>query len=58
MLLLTRKVNESIMIGDDIEVRLAFLDSTQALIGIEAPRDLAIHRKEVYVKCMDMMKKS
>lgn len=49
MLVLTRKENESIMIGDDIEVKLLSLKENQVKIGIIAPRDVAVHRREVYL---------
>lgn len=43
------------MIGENIEVKLVMLNDSQALIGIEAPRNVAIHRKEVYKKRLNMM---
>lgn len=49
MLVLTRKENESIMIGDDIEVKLLGLKENQAKIGIVAPLSVAVHRREVYL---------
>ena len=49
MLVLTRKENESIMIGNDIEVKLLDLKDNQAKIGIVAPRSVAVHRREVYL---------
>ena len=49
MLVLTRKENESIMIGDDIEVKLLDLRENQVKIGIIAPRSIAVHRREVYL---------
>lgn len=48
MLVLTRKVNESIMIGDNIEVVVVQVHGEQVKIGINAPREVAVHRKEVY----------
>lgn len=48
MLVLTRRENESIMIGDDIEVKLLDLKENQVKIGIIAPREIAVHRREVY----------
>ena len=48
MLVLTRKENESIMIGDDIEVKLLDVKENQVKIGIIAPREIAVHRREVY----------
>ncbi len=49
MLVLTRKENESIMIGNDIEVKLLDLRDSQAKIGIIAPRSVAVHRREVFL---------
>ena len=48
MLILTRKVGESIMIGDSVEVKILGLRAGQVKIGIEAPRDLKVHREEIY----------
>lgn len=49
MLVLTRKENESIMIGSDIEVRILDLKDNQVKLGIAAPRTVAVHRREVYL---------
>lgn len=48
MLVLTRKKNESIMIGDFIEVKIIGVEGDSVRIGIDAPRDVNVHRKEVY----------
>jgi carbon storage regulator len=48
MLILTRKTAESIIIGDDIEIKLLSVKGNQARIGIEAPRERDVHREEVY----------
>ncbi|TMW72376.1 carbon storage regulator CsrA [Alteribacter natronophilus] len=48
MLVLSRKPGESIKIGDEIEVRIVETDGGQVKIGITAPADVEIHRKEVY----------
>ncbi len=48
MLVLTRKEDESIMIGSDIEVKVLDLKDNQVKLGIVAPRTVAVHRREVY----------
>jgi carbon storage regulator len=48
MLVLTRKVNQSIIINDNIEVIVIEVRGEQVRIGINAPRDVSVHRKEVY----------
>lgn len=48
MLVLTRKTNESIMIGDEIEVVVVAVHGEQIKLGITAPKHIAVHRREVY----------
>jgi carbon storage regulator len=48
MLVLTRKVNESVVIADDIEVKILGVRGDQVSIGFSAPREVTIHRKEVH----------
>lgn len=48
MLVLTRKVNQSIVIGNEIEVVVLEVRGEQVRIGIRAPRDVAVHRKEIF----------
>jgi carbon storage regulator len=50
MLVLTRKPNQSIMIGDDIEVTVLSVMGEKVRIGIQAPRDIPVFRKEVYLE--------
>ncbi|WP_374723522.1 carbon storage regulator CsrA [Calidifontibacillus erzurumensis] len=49
MLVLTRKINQSIQIGDDIELTILAIEGEQVKIGINAPKHIDIHRKEVYL---------
>ncbi len=48
MLILTRKLNESIMIGDQIEISIVDIRGDQVKIGIKAPRNIKVYRQEVY----------
>ena len=48
MLVITRKLGEKIMIGDDIVVTLLETKGSQARIGVEAPRNISIHRREIF----------
>ena len=48
MLVLARKPNQSIMIGDDIEIRIVDIKGDQVKIGITAPKSIGVHRKEIY----------
>lgn len=48
MLVLTRRVDESIMIGDDIRIVVVEVRGEQVKLGIEAPRHIPVHREEVY----------
>jgi carbon storage regulator len=48
MLVLTRRENESIMIGNDVEVKVLDLKDNQVKLGIVAPREVPVHRREVY----------
>lgn len=48
MLILTRKLGESIKIGDQIEIKVVAIEGDQIKLGIDAPRSIDIHRKEVY----------
>ncbi|KML41303.1 carbon storage regulator CsrA [Cytobacillus firmus] len=49
MLVLTRRLKESIMIGDDIEISILSIEGDQVKLGISAPKNVDIHRKEIYL---------
>ena len=53
MLVLTRKTNQSIMIGDEIEISVLAVSGDKVRIGISAPRDVPVFRKEVYLSIQE-----
>ncbi len=53
MLVLTRKSNQSIMIGDDIEITVLAIMGEKVRIGIQAPRSVPVFRREVYVEIQE-----
>lgn len=48
MLILTRRVGETLMIGDEVEVTVLGVKGNQVRIGVKAPRDVSVHREEIY----------
>jgi carbon storage regulator len=56
MLVLTRKSNQSIMIGDDVEVTVLSIMGEKVRIGIQAPRDIPVFRTEVYLEIKEERK--
>ena len=58
MLILTRKLGESITIGDDIKVTVLGVFGRQVRIGIEAPSKVVVHREEIYVKIQQENRKA
>jgi carbon storage regulator len=53
MLVLTRKTNQSIMIGDDVEVTVLAVSRDKIRLGITAPKEVPVYRKEVYLSIKD-----
>ena len=53
MLVLTRKTNQSIMIGDEIEVSVLAVSGDKVRVGISAPRDVPVFRREVYLSIQE-----
>lgn len=58
MLILTRRVGETLVIGDDITITVCSIRNNQARIGIQAPSHIAVHRKEVYERINEEDKKT
>ena len=50
MLILTRRVNEKLMVGDDVTVTVLSISGNQVRIGVAAPRHVPVHREEIYDK--------
>ncbi len=48
MLILTRRVGETLMIGDDVTITVLGVKGNQVRIGVNAPKDVAVHREEIY----------
>jgi carbon storage regulator len=53
MLVLSRRIGETLMVGDDVAITFLNVNRNQIKIGIEAPKDIAIHRKEIFLKIQE-----
>lgn len=53
MLVLSRKSEESIILGQDIEIKILSIEEDRVKLGITAPKDIEIHRKEIYLQIQE-----
>ena len=53
MLILTRKIGETVVIGDEITLTILGVKGNQVRVGVKAPRDVSVHREEVYMRIHD-----
>lgn len=58
MLILSRRIGESLIIGDDVQITVMDVHGSQVKIGIEAPKEVSVHREEIYDRIQREKEKS
>ena len=58
MLILTRKVGESVLIGDDISITVLSVRGNQVKLGVQAPKEVSVHREEIYQQILQSKDKN
>ena len=57
MLILTRRIGESLMVGDDVRISVLGIKGNQVRLGVKAPRTVAVHREEIFEKIRNEFRK-